>query len=398
VHAALGLDSNPGTAAAPKRTIQAGIAAAAEIPDGAVHVAQGTYEVDYQNNKYITLVDGVSLYGGYKADDWEKRDVNLYASVIVDKSASAGANIEPNRAVDGGSGVGPDTVVEGFTIQGGTGTHAAAVRINASSPTFTRNKILGGKAPSLTSYGVSMQDSKAVFTYNWIEAGDAAQLTRGYGVYCTNKCEGVFDGNYIDGGGGASQTYGVYLVSSTAALYNNVINGGAGTSDLFAIYLNLSAPVIANNTILSENNLGYGIFATSSLSAARVENNIITAVGTCLYEGGPSTKLASVKNNDLSCTYYAARTGWDGKSHTEMIPMETSLKSGGAMASGNVKLVPTFVNQNGGDFRLKGGGDTFCDLSLGGLELTNLFTLDRDAAARTKPWSVGAHELDGACK
>ena len=68
------------------------------------------------------------------------------------------------------------------------------------------------------------------------------------------------------------------------------------------------------------------------------------------------------------------------------------------MASGNIKIAPTFVNPNSDDYHLEGDGATFCDLSQGGLEQGMLFTLDRDATERTKPWSIGAHELDGACK
>ncbi len=56
----MGNDSNPGTMAQPKRTIQGAItAAAASMPVKDVYVAAGTY------TGQVTLSNGVSIYGGY---------------------------------------------------------------------------------------------------------------------------------------------------------------------------------------------------------------------------------------------------------------------------------------------------------------------------------------------
>jgi len=65
-----GNDSNPGTRTAPRRTIQAGIAAAA--PGRlSVYIAAGTYA------ESITLAPGVSLYGGYTAGTWSRNATNV---------------------------------------------------------------------------------------------------------------------------------------------------------------------------------------------------------------------------------------------------------------------------------------------------------------------------------
>jgi hypothetical protein len=68
-----GSDTNPGTRAAPKRTINAAIAtAAAANPKKAVLVASGVYA------ESVTLVAGVSVYGGYNATAaWSRSTANV---------------------------------------------------------------------------------------------------------------------------------------------------------------------------------------------------------------------------------------------------------------------------------------------------------------------------------
>jgi len=398
VHVGEGLDSNDGTEAAPKRTIQAGIAAAAELEVGKVYIAEGTYELDFQNNKYVTLVDGVSIYGGYNADDWTDRDIEAYPSILLDKSTTGGTNIEPNRALDGGEDVGPETIVDGLTIQGGTGDFAAAVVVRGSEPTFTNNIIQGGAADGLQSFGAWIFDAEPTFTGNMIAAGTIAGLTRGYGVYCNSKAHAIFDGNHIDGGGGGSYSIGLFAYGSDPQIFNNVINGGSGTSSPRGIEISSSSSSIYNNTIVTDKpSVGYGVYVGSS-STPKIDNNIVTLASYCIYEASASAKSASVRNNDLSCTNYVARVAWSGKSHAELAPMELDWNNGGGQSSGNINIEPTFVDINNDDAHLLGDGGTFCDLSQGGLDLTMSFTLDRDRDERSDPWSIGAHELDGSCK
>jgi hypothetical protein len=68
-----GNDANPGTMGSPKGTIQAGItAAAAASPKKDVYVSKGTY------NEHVTMIDGVSLYGGYDASNaWARKLANI---------------------------------------------------------------------------------------------------------------------------------------------------------------------------------------------------------------------------------------------------------------------------------------------------------------------------------
>ena len=62
-----GSDSNPGTEASPKATIQSGItAAAAQQPPFSVYIAVGNY------SGTVTLASGVGVYGGYDATTWAR--------------------------------------------------------------------------------------------------------------------------------------------------------------------------------------------------------------------------------------------------------------------------------------------------------------------------------------
>lgn len=262
VHIGVGLDSNLGTQDAPKRTIQAGIAAAVMAGAGAVYIAEGTYDDDYQDNKVITLQDGVSLFGGYNADDWGDRDPGLYPSLIVDKSTTGGSASQPNRAVDGGTGVGPDTVVDGLTIQGGTGDHATAVFIDGSNPTLTGNVLLGGAAADLYSYGLSVREASPTIKHNRIQGGEHEHLTNATGAYFLASSAHV-EGNIIHAGF-SWRARGVQVISSDLVLYNNVIDGGtwpdlspkpALASYAHAVSVSGGAPTVAGNTLMTSSAL-----------------------------------------------------------------------------------------------------------------------------------------------
>lgn len=76
VSATLGDDSNPGTMDKPKKTIGAGILAAVAQNKRDVLISEG----DYVEN--VTLVDGISLHGGYRASENWKRYPGAYATVL----------------------------------------------------------------------------------------------------------------------------------------------------------------------------------------------------------------------------------------------------------------------------------------------------------------------------
>ena len=128
-----GNDTNPGTSILPKASIQAAIATAdSAYTIGVVYVAEGTYNVNYQNVTHVVMAEGISVYGGYKSDDWSMRDFAAYPSIITDISSAAGTDVDPARAVDFGTGKTAATTLDGFTI------NASITSFNLSKTKFSK--------------------------------------------------------------------------------------------------------------------------------------------------------------------------------------------------------------------------------------------------------------------
>lgn len=85
-----GNDMAPGTREAPKRTVQAGVTAAAPV-GFAVYIAGGTYA------ESVTLASGVSLYGGYNDTGWTRGTSNIttiQGGTTAVRGAGLGAAVE----------------------------------------------------------------------------------------------------------------------------------------------------------------------------------------------------------------------------------------------------------------------------------------------------------------
>jgi hypothetical protein len=100
-----GSDANPGTMQAPMLTINAAIARAVCATKVAVYVSDGTYE------GRVTLVSGVSIYGGYSAASGWARSMTYVATIL--SSSVADGRIS---AVEGASITAP-TTLDRLTIQ-----------------------------------------------------------------------------------------------------------------------------------------------------------------------------------------------------------------------------------------------------------------------------------------
>ena len=127
-----GDDSNPGTIAAPVRSIQAGIDLAQSEGKRDVYVATGVYA------ESIALAAGVTTYGGFNGD-FSARDLTLYETAILGDDPSA----EKPGAVNAiGLGGDPGTTgLVGFTVFGGTtkvaGSSSYAVYVADSGDALT---------------------------------------------------------------------------------------------------------------------------------------------------------------------------------------------------------------------------------------------------------------------
>ena len=294
-----GNDDNSGTRTAPKKTISNAVNYAdSQYSTAEVLVAEGTYEVSYQTASHIVLKEGISLYGGYSAASWGVRNPDLYISEIKEISTSGGGSSifdyqNMNRAIEASGSISRNTVVDGFTIDGGgLGSQqcsSALYIFSGASPTITNNII---KASRKGLYMAVMADSSnADFNHNEIYASIPTYMSWTFIVSGVNTGTFEFNNNIFHGSNiTATQgvrsllvissdihisnniiTGGTYQVSqpfddsviclektdSDTVIENNIITGPTGTARVAGIEINSGNPVVRNNII----HLPDGIFS-----------------------------------------------------------------------------------------------------------------------------------------
>ncbi|HPM77536.1 MAG TPA: hypothetical protein PK961_10620, partial [bacterium] len=159
-----GSNSNPGTMAAPKRTVQAGIELAAQT-DKVVFIAEG----EYTERVNATA----SLYGGYQPGTWQ-RNVILYPTVLMhDWKTPLTILAEDDRLI----------VIDGLAVTGGeAGNDSYGVQIVNAHALLNRNVIesatISGTSTGET-IGVSIVDSEVELRGNLFISG---------GIQCPGYC------------------------------------------------------------------------------------------------------------------------------------------------------------------------------------------------------------------
>ena len=114
------------------------IQAAIDVADGGeVWVAEGVYE------EYITLDSGVAIYGGFApADKYrERRNWQSHTTVLEGTGSNTIVNIEDNASAE--------TIIDGFTIQGGMDGVSCGVD---SFPRISHNRIINNNYHGIISY------------------------------------------------------------------------------------------------------------------------------------------------------------------------------------------------------------------------------------------------------
>ena len=253
-----GADTNPGTIAQPKLTIQGGI-------DGAV--AQGKRDVYVQTGVYsenVVLAAGVGVYGGYDAN-YHTRDILTYETAIIGVKPTSQKRGAVN-AVDI-KGAGEKTVLDGFTVFG-----------------------FDNKEPSGTSYAVYVRncDARLRVSANRILAGSGGNGALG---------DKGIDGPLGDAGGGGVKAKEVGTCSagivtsgggghkkSCGAVQVNGGDGGGGYCPDF----NVAAQNPHENGLAGAN--GGGLGGGQGFDAVMAPKVFFTGSGTCQgHCGGAST-------------------------------------------------------------------------------------------------------------
>lgn len=281
-----GNDNSPGTLNSPKATIQNAIDTAYNhIQNGladsfAVHVAQGTYEQNYYEGNYISVKEGISLYGGY-SNDFSARDPSVYETKIIDMSQGdlEGLTNEPITVYDG---VTEQTVIDGFTISGSNNsTYTIGIDIINASPTI-QNNIINGGAGSVIAAGIGIsQNASPVIQYNVINGGNGIGDNRGISMwsYCNPKIEY----NTITGATGNGNGTGIRVVTyCIPKIKYNTIDGGSGDGSEGVSVRNNSSVTLIGNYIYGGNTAS----ENNTTRAIMVENNsIVKATANKIHAG-----------------------------------------------------------------------------------------------------------------
>ncbi|MBL8032975.1 MAG: right-handed parallel beta-helix repeat-containing protein [Leptospiraceae bacterium] len=426
----------------PYKTIQSGIEAANSLRNGSptitcqVFVAQGIY------TETIQLRPGISLRGGYEANNWTR---DIYANLTSIIAAS-------DAAVRGGADITTaftaTTVVDGFTITGGNFSSNAAISNYYASPTFSNNVINGGAGNF--SHGISSNyASSPVISYNTISGGNGANSSRGVyesgsasvisnniifggngisnstGITITNTASPTVKNNLIVGGNNSTNNYGISTGGGGGGtIVNNTILGGSGSGNNYGIGMaGVVLPTVISNNTINGGSAGtaYGIRMFSG-ATPEIRNNIIftsVGTGTCIYESAAGDDPVAMENNNLfGCTTALYRDHDTGADVTNLSTSIT-LPTGTLASMGNINVDNTgnqlFVNMVGADNDINTMTDNdwhltanaaICDVRGGGRDLSTSFTSDKDGLTRTisaitgctpsntgaSNWSMGAFE------
>lgn len=308
---------------------------AAKCSGGAVQeiwVTEGSYYPDGgmgDRNASFELLDGVSLLGGFVGGelDASQRNTNLHTSFLSGDIGATGIASDNSFHVLRAVGVGPSTLLDGFTIiegradatllDGGGGLFLSSADVTVGNCNFQNN--FGNRGGAIFSEFGNPNISIVNFHSNDSFTSGGAVYTR-LGAPALNKCS--FMGNSATNFGG-----GVFGSSSALSLRNCVFSGNDAWSG-GAIY-NQSGIVTVTNCTLG--------FNTASLSVGGILNaNGSATINSSILWGNTDTiftgELAQVSKSATFLDYCSVE-GW----------------SGALGGTGNTGLAPFFVDPDGVD-------------------------------------------------
>ncbi|NLH48160.1 MAG: DUF1565 domain-containing protein [Myxococcales bacterium] len=286
VSTTIGNDANPGTMAAPVKTIAKGVQLA-EAANKAVFVAEGVYPEGFSSN--------VSLFGGYRPSDWQ-RDPEAYLTSI---QSPDGTQVN----LTGGSAQVPQ-ILEGFSIAGGDAVaigyyaydESFAVEVSGEEAIIAHNRITGGQA--IASGFIAKAKTAGIRVYfagstlirdNVVTANQAFIITASeaysYGilVYTESSVETRIEENHI----GTMPTPGPHLFQGPA----NGVEIRGGMALLVGNEIEIGPSAAENSIPLVVDDSG-SVTAVNNLLVIKPNRNTAEAV---VWAAGPATLI----NNTL---------------------------------------------------------------------------------------------------
>ncbi len=389
------MDSNPGTAELPLRTINAGIEAADASGLPAVYVAEGTYDATYDAGLQVVMTEGIGVYGGFSGEDWSVRDPSSYPTQLVDASTSVPpAGQTPSRAVEFLGELSSDTILDGVSVS--AGDTGACVFVSGGGPVVRDSVLVADHGQ--TGLGVYITGGQPLVEGNRMWVGNA-NVSRG--VRCEDAQPQLLRNEIVVEA--SPQILAVAYDACGGVIAHNTIVAGTPDPTLFSrsnsIVLSGSSPEIRSNTLVAHEAAtandpwGVHIWVSGNSSALNITNNnfVQPTPGVMCVRTQWVDYPATFHNNNVTCEiiYHAAVAG--NYTYSSVSVLEAALPD----ASENVVLGPAVQDADAGDWRTATDGSAPCGLTRGGLQLGN--ELDIDGNPRTPPWSIGAYEVDGPC-
>ncbi len=365
-----GVNNNPGTKEQPMRTIQWAIEQAKQMGTiDTIRVAEGEYTIDYSNDDYIVIADGVSLYGGYRAD-WVERDPAKFVTKIVDGSlVTLSSNfLDPHRSMEVPAGVQASTVIDGFHISVARGKYRAAVFVQGDA-TISNNIIEPLVAiPDLQVFGLRIVEGHPTVVANRFRFKSPASGGSARAIFATASNAKFFT-NLLDLSNVLGQAYGFQLSDGAAQLLGNsiLLNGGGASR---GIYLeDMAEPIIDNNLIEGKD----------------------AGVVACIQSQDSASVPSQTRNNVLNC-----ETMLLGSSPVRIWKTVMQLEGGlGQKASKNLKVPQVLISA---DDDMVLDAQAPCTVTTGGRDITGDVPVDINGVPYTVPLSIGAHEWNSGCQ
>jgi hypothetical protein len=399
-----GSDLGTGLSDDPFLTIEHAIAQAALSPGKNVLIQQGDYYTPQ-----ITLVEGVSLLGGYDAN-WVRDVVNNRAR-IFDSSLFGGdacCGYTPKAAVYADATITNGTLIEGLEIYGSTAPGmnlSSAFYAGGGSPTLRNCRLSAGSGLAY-SYGVYISQSASMLIEYCEIHGGSSDASLGIRLVHSGGSGVVIRSSVIDGGTGLNSNAGILLENNVAvpspSIYNNLITCGTGGTDTATgiTVAQSSQPVIANNTIVAGSAViaAIGINLTYSGRPYCYNNVIYLPAGTDrygLYEAYSGADPLEVLNNVIYNAVVLYRDYVDGVSWNDWTiigDMELNLALDGTVATGNDLTDPVFAGA--GDFHL--GATSPAVVTAGGLNGVDEGWIGFPVDASSNPVDIEGNPRPGA--
>jgi predicted outer membrane repeat protein len=276
-------------------------------------VASGAYLIVPDNFATIQDALGAAATGDtiiVRAGNYNERiDFLGKAVVVTSEEGAAVTTINGSglgSVVTFQSGEGAATVLNGFTLTGGSASSGGGVFCKGSSPTITNNVITGNVA-LLFGAGIYCENASPTISANDISGNSSDD--RGGGIACELASAPLIKGNSFKensgyySGGGINCDHG-----ASPVIVSNLFRGNTTYAFGAAILSDESSPVILSNRFHGNSARQSGGAVYMHESDSRIENNILTGNDASLFGGafvfdGTSTLLLSnntIVNNEAA--------------------------------------------------------------------------------------------------